>query len=114
MALLANAHANTFDGGTYRSAAQRWEYQEMALPLELGTMRSWFGAERLMHRVAQRADAAIQRHIERLGAQGWRPDEPISFLSLYRRNRVQASYRGGVVPGHEVREVSIRFKRPTS
>lgn len=114
MAVSANVRGNNFDGGAYRSIAQRWEYQEIHLPLNLGTMRGWFGAERLFRRVERRADQAIERHIEALSAQGWKPDEPANFASLYKRDRVDASYRGGVIPGHSIHQVRIRFKRATS
>lgn len=111
MAVSARIGGREFDGGNFRTSGSRWEYEDMRLPLQLGTMRSWFGEQRLFQRVAQRADAVIERHVERLGSEGWQPDEPVSFVSLYKRNRVDASYRGGLVGGHDVREVTIRFKR---
>jgi hypothetical protein len=74
-------------------------------------MRGWFGQERLFRRVARRADAIIREHVQGLSKDGWQPDETISFDTLYKRDRVAATYRGGIVPGHSFHEVTIRFKR---
>jgi hypothetical protein len=121
MAVSSSISGNSGDARAFRRSdsstprlGQRWEYQEILIPLRLGTIRGWLGEQRLFQKVARRADQEIERSIERLGEQGWKPDESTSFVSLYRRERVDASYRGGMVPGHSVRAVNIRFKRPTT
>lgn len=120
MAVSRSITGNGSDARTFRRSdpstprlGQRWEYQEISIPLQLGTIRGWLGEQRLFRKVSRRADQEIERSLERLGQQGWKPDEPTSFSSLYRRERVDASYKGGMIPGHSVRSVLIRFKRLT-
>ncbi len=89
------------------TAAGRWEYRDLVVPL---------GVRHLDDRESiSRCNQIIGEHLQRAAQEGWQPDEASDFLSLEREHRVrwhdepggEYGFRGALYDS-----VTIRLRRP--